>query len=70
MFGFSYFLSSAIVKNVIGICLLVGGGIGGYYGVKYVKKIYNEHQYKKEIKENYENRKNLPLRDSLRIITV
>lgn len=66
----SYFFSSAIVKNVIGVCLLVGGGIGGYYGVKYVKKVYDKHQYQKEIERNYHERKNLPIRDSLKLETV
>lgn len=64
-----YLFSSAIVKNVIGVCLLVGGGIGSYYTIKYVKKVYDKHQYKKEIERNYHERKKLPIRDSLKLDT-
>lgn len=67
MFGIQYFLSSAIIKNVLAVCLVIGGGVGGYYTVKYVKKEYDRIQYEREIRRNYEDRQKMHKLDSLHI---
>ena len=66
---FGYFFSSAIIKNVLAVCLIVGGGLSGYYGVKKISKVYKQYQYEKKIKENFNERQKLNRIDSLKLIT-
>ena len=67
MLGLQYFFSSAIIKNVLAACVLVGGGLGGYFGVMKIKKEIDRVRYEREIRRNYEKRNEMHRLDSLEL---